>query len=36
MIIAVFFKKKDYCYRNNCDIPLHDANLEHSLTKEKK
>ena len=35
-----FFKKKSICYRNgyrnNCGIRLHDADLEHSLMKEKK
>ena len=30
IIIAVFFKK-----RNNCGIRLHDADLQHSLIKEK-
>ena len=38
MITAVFFlkkKKKDYSYRNKCGIWLHDADLEHSLLKEK-
>ena len=36
MITAVFFlKKKDYSYRNKCGIWLRDADLEHSLLKEK-
>ena len=30
------FLKKDSSYRNNCDIRLHDGDLEHSLMKEKK
>ena len=33
-LIAAFLKK-DCSYRNNCDIRLHDADLEHSLTKKK-
>ena len=28
--------KKDCGYRNNCGLPLHDADLEHSFMKEKK
>ena len=32
---SCFFKK--YCnYTNNCDIQLHDANLEHSRIKKKR
>ena len=30
------FFKKDCDYRNNCGNRLHDADLEHSLMKEKK
>ena len=30
------FFKKTCSYRNNCGIRLHNANLEHSLLKEKK
>ena len=32
---SCFFKKKDRNYRNNCGIRLLDADLEHSLMKEK-
>ena len=35
-IIMATFSKKDWNYRNNCVIRLHDADLEHSLMKEKK
>ena len=35
-IIMATFSKKDWNYRNNCAIRLHDADLEHSLVKEKK
>ena len=30
------FFEKACSYRNNCGIRLHDADLEHSLVKEKK
>ena len=30
------FFEKACSYRNNCGIRLHDADLEHSLMKEKK
>ena len=30
------FFRKDCSYRKNCGIRLHDADLEHSLMKEKK
>ena len=35
-IIMATFSKKDWNYRNSCAIRLHDADLEHSLVKEKK
>ena len=35
-IIITAFLKKDCSYRNNGGIRLHDADVEHSLMKEKK
>ena len=34
-IIIAAFSKKDFNYRNNCGIQLHDVNLESSFMKEK-